>query len=201
MKSFKKQVISKILIFLFLTGCGYRWEPEYPAVSRPSVYVPSIAGDEDGNFTSEIIRTLNASGLVAVTRNRGDYRLVVSFKCAEAKTIGFRRDLEKIKGKETKNLIASEGRKSISIEAILYQKDTDKIAYGPYLIEADSDFDYVVGDAIQDLAFTTPTDPLVVVLPFSLGQLESNEAAQEAATKPIASRLAQKIVDAIAAEW
>lgn len=188
-------------LILLLTGCGYQWEPDYPQKLRPSVYVPWIAGDEDGNITSEIIRTLNESGLVSVSRKQGDYRLQVEIQKAETKIIGFRRDIELIRGKPTKNLIATEGRKGICVSATLYVGDSDQIAYGPYEVSADADYDYVVGDAIKDLAFSTSQNPLVVVLPFSLGQLESNEAAQEAATKPICARLAQKIVDAIAAEW
>ena len=199
MKNYKK--LASFSLLLLIAGCGYRWQPDYPQNERPTVFVPLISGDEDGNLTSEIIRSLSSSGLVTVSRKRGDYRLHVAIQSGEAKTIGFRRDIELISGKPKKNLIATEARKNLIIEATLFKGHTDQIAYGPYLIEADADFDYVIGDAIQDLAFSTPTDPLVVVLPFSLGQLESNESAQEAATKPLYSRLAQKIVDAIASEW
>lgn len=201
LKSSKKLANFSLFFFLFLVGCGYRWQPEYPQGTRPSLFIPLISGDEDGNLGSEIIRTLNESGLVEVCRSKGDYRLQVAIQSGDVKTIGFRRDVELIKGKYTKNLIASEARKSVVLEVSLYEGKTDRIVYGPYLITSDAEFDYVMGDAIQDLTFSTPADPLVVVLPFSLGQLESNESAQEAATKPLYARLAQKIVDVIASEW
>lgn len=167
----------------------------------PTVFVPLVPGDEDGDLTSEIIRTLNESGLVTVSRKRGDFRLEIAIQGGDIKTIGFRRDIEIVSGKPTKNLIATEGRKNVVLEATLFEGNTNRAAFGPYSISADADFDYVVGDAFKDLAFATPAKPLVVVLPFSLGQLESSESAQEAAAKPLYRRLAQKIVDAIASEW
>jgi hypothetical protein len=51
------------------------------------------------------------------------------------------------------------------------------------------------------LTFINPAGTLVTVLPFSLGQLESVESAQEAAARPLYSRIAQKVVDAISSEW
>lgn len=182
-----------ISLMVFLVGCGYHWMDEAPL----PVSVPLIAGDEDGGLTSEISRALHASGLFTPSPN-ARYRLQVDIQGGESKTIGFQRDVEIVRGKPTKNLIASEARKSLTIQVTLY--DGSVIAYGPYTLTADADFDYAIGDAIQDLAFSTPTDPLVVVLPFSLGQLESQESAQEAATKPLYARLAQKLVDALAAE-
>ncbi|MBI3508365.1 MAG: hypothetical protein HY069_01835 [Chlamydiia bacterium] len=202
MKSWK--ICKRLISFssaLLLTCCGYRWQPEYPSSRCPTVSVSAIDGDEDGNLTSEILRALNRSGLVSLVPKRGEYRLEVAIQSGDIKIIGFRRDIELISGKRTKNLIASEGRKSLAVQVTLYEGTSDQVAYGPYLISVDTDFDYVMGDSLRDLVFATPADPAVVVLPFSLGQLEPNEAAQEAAAKPIYTHLAQKIVDTIAAEW
>jgi hypothetical protein len=186
---------------VLLCGCGYRWQPEYPLGEKPTVWVPLIGGDEDGGLTSEIIRKLHASGLVAVDRQEGHYRLEVVISRGDVKTIGFRRDPEIVAGKLTKNLIASEGRKIVAVEVTLYEGKSTRVAYGPYKIAADADFDYVIGDSLRDLAFGSPGPSKVVVLPFSLGQLEPSEAAQEAAASPLYESIAEKIVDAIAAEW
>lgn len=182
-----------------LSSCGYRWQPEYPYGIRPTVTVPFVVGDEDGMLTAEIIRTLSASGLVDVRSFGGDYQLQVCIAGGGSENIGYRIDPQKVDGKVKKNLLACEGRRTMTITASLYQGD--ELAYGPYPITCDAEYDYVDGDSIQDLTFVKPSGKVVTVLPFSLGQLESVESAQEAATKPLYTRLAQKIVDAISLEW
>jgi len=161
--------------------------------------VPFANGDEDGAFTAEIIRTLSSSGLADVRSFGGEYQLQVTVVKEEQEKIGFRVDPQKVDGKVKKNLLSSEGRKSMTIEAALIYGG--EVAYGPYLITADAEYDYVDGDSIQDLTFINPSGSLVTVLPFSLGQLESIESAQQAATRPLYRKLAQKIVDAISSEW
>ncbi len=196
MRSWKR---FSLLALLSLASCGYRWEPDYPHAKRPSVTVPFVEGDEDGTLTAEVIRTLASSGLVDVISFGGDYDLRVSIAGSSADNIGFREDPQKIDGKVRKSLLACEGRRTMTIQASLFQGD--EIAYGPYEITTEAEYDYVDGDSIQDLTFTNPSGQFVTVLPFSLGQLESVESAQEAAGRPLYSRLAQKIVDAISAEW
>ena len=114
---------------------------------------------------------------------------------------GFRRDKQKIKNKIKKNLLASEARQWMTIEATLYDGNSDRIAYGPYEIEANADFDYYDGDSLQDLAFINSQGQFTTVLPFSLGQLESAESAQDASLSPLYKSLAQKIIDVIFSEW
>ncbi len=188
-----------LLALLSLAGCGYRWEPDYPLVRRPTVTVPFIEGDEDGTLTAQVIRTLASSGIVEVVSFGGDYDLRVSVIGNSNQSIGFREDPQKIDGKVRKSLLACEGRRTMTLQASLF--DGDEIAYGPYKITSDAEYDYVDGDSIQDLTFTNPSGQFVTVLPFSLGQLESVESAQDAAGRPLYSHLAQKIVDAISAEW
>jgi hypothetical protein len=190
-----------VFLLLFLCGCGYRWQPDFPERYRPSIVVPYVSGDEDGTLTSEIIRAIAASGIASIISREGDYRLLINIVSAETESVGYRRDRQKITGEIKKNLIASEGRKTVILEAALYEGSTDRVAYGPYRIGAEADYDYVDGDSLQDLTFVNAAGVLTTVLPFSLGQLESIEAAQEAALRPLNERLAQKIVDAIFSEW
>ena len=188
-----------LLISFSLASCAYRWEPNYPNGIRPSISVPFVSGDEDGRLTAEIIRTLGSSGLADVVSSEGNYRLQVSILSNSVENIGYRQDPQKVDGKVRSTLLASEGRKTIAIEAALYRGD--EIVYGPYQIASDAEYDYVDGDSIQDLTFINPTGTLVTVLPFSLGQLESIESAQDAVARPLYSRLAQKVVETISSEW
>jgi len=184
-----------------VTSCGYRWHYDYPEGTRPTVTVPLIKDDEDASLTSEIISSLNASGVLKVVPRNADYCLQVKILSREQSKIGFRRDPQKIQGKVTTNLIAAEGRTALEAEVTLYINGTDKTAFGPYLLTADAAYDYVDGDSFNDLTFVSTKGKLTEVLPFSLGQLESIESAQEAAGKPVYRRLAQKIVDVISSEW
>jgi hypothetical protein len=184
-----------------MVSCGYRWEPDYPSSHRPSVAVPFATGDDDGSLTYEIVQALSSSGLVDVKRSEADYRLQVAVTGLNYEPIGYRRDRQKITGEIIKQLTACEGRKMMAVEVTLYEGNSDRIAYGPYQITDDTDYDYVDGDSIQDLAFINREGNFTVVLPFSLGQLESVEAAQEAATRPLYQKIAQKIVDVISSEW
>jgi len=192
-----KKIIS---LSFFVAACGYQWAPECSEATRPSFMVPFAVGDEDGTLTAELISTLASSGIGTVVHKGADYRLQVEILNHNNETIGFRRDPQKVNNKVKKNLLAIEGRKILEIEATIYRSESEEIVFGPYHLTAQADYDYVDGDSLQDLTFVS-NGQLVSVLPFSLGQLEPIESAQEAAVKPIYRRLAKKIVDVISAEW
>ncbi len=150
-------------------------------------------------LTAEIIRAVSSSGLADVRSQGGDYTLQISIVGEETEKVGFRIDPQKVDGKVRKNLLATEGRRILTLEASLCLNG--EIIHGPYRISADADYDYVDGDSIQDLTFLNPEGQMVTVLPFSLGQLEPAESAMQASSKPLYRRLAQKVVDAISSEW
>ncbi len=192
---------SWLLLLIATSGCGYRWSPDFPDSHVPTIVVPYASGDEDGTFTSEMIRTLTSSGIAKVRANEGEYCLKIALVNGQNQTVGYRKDKQKVSGEIKKNIVGCEGRRGISANVTLYKGSTEEIAYGPYLITANTDYDYVDGDSIQDLAFINSDGIRTTVLPFSLGQLESVESAQEAASKPLYEKLAQKIADTIFSEW
>jgi hypothetical protein len=185
--------------FLLLSSCSYRWDLNYPQAKRPTITIPFIQGDEEGMLTAEITNAIASSRIADVVAKGGDYTLKVQIIRSDAEIIGYRINPQKIKGEIKENLLATEGRKIIGVEAGLYQGDD--LVYGPYKIAATADYDYIDGDSVEDLTFVNREGEMVIALPFSLGQLEPYEAALEAAARPVRVRLAQKIVDAISAEW
>jgi hypothetical protein len=190
--------VKKWILFLssvFLTSCGYRWDG---VEELPTLSVPFIVGDEDGRLTTEIIHEMAKVSAAEVVAGGGDYRLQVQLKDTVITPIGFRIDPQKIRGEIKDNLLASEGRTTIRAEVSLFEGD--RVVFGPKIISAFVDYDYVDGDSLQDLTFTSPTGALITVLPFSLGQLDSPESAQEGALRPLYRKLAQKIIDGIAPE-
>ena len=201
--SFARESIVCVSLTLSLVagGCGYQWERQFPEGNRPIISVPFVRGDEDGSLTAEIISRLESSGLAKVSTANGNYRLVLTILGNCKNQIGYRRDRQKIKSHIQKNLVSAELRKTMDVEVTLFHGTTEDIAFGPYKISAWSDYDYVDGDSYQDLTFPGPKGEPILVLPFSLGQLEDVESAELAAAKPLYRKLAQKIIDVISAEW
>lgn len=182
-----------------MTSCGYHWTPDYPEGVRPTVSVPFAQGDEEGFLTTQVIYALSQSGLVDIVPNEGDYELNLSVINCQIDKIGFRIVPQEVDGELRKNLRPSEGRKSLTVEASLCSGK--ELKYGPYLIVADAEYDYVDGDSSQDLAFVDSAGSTVTVLPFSLGQLEPIDSAEAAALVPLYRKIGQKIADAISSEW
>lgn len=198
---FKRLYILLVSLVGFLGGCGYRWQPDFPTGIKPSISLSFISGDDDGTLTKEIIRTLVSSGIAYVRPDKGDYRLGVKVLSYQNQTVGYRKDRQKVTGEIRKNIVGCEGRNTVTVEATLYEKESDQVAFGPYTISAEVDYDYVDGDSLQDLTFINQEGNRIPVLPFSLGQLESVEAAQEASHRPLNEKLAKKIVDVIFSDW
>ena len=186
------------IFLLFLTSCGYRWEYDFPEEKKPTIVVPFIKNDDDGILTSEIAISLKTAGLAHVDPCNGDFRLEVSIDKIANEQIGYRRDPQKIRNKIKKNLTSSEGRRTLEVTIKMVRCDTNQLVWGPCHLQADSSYDFVDGDSFQDLTFSSPP---IEVLPFSLGQLESVESAQEAATQSLYRMMGKKIVDMISSQW
>ncbi len=152
-------------------------------------------------MTTELIAALNTSGFFSVLTQQTAYTLEVNILSNQQDRIGYRRDPQKINDQIHKNLLGCEDRLSLSADVTLYHTPNHTIASGPHRITCDVDYDYVDGDSYPDLTFQTTSGQTTVVLPFSLGQLESIEAAQEASLRPLYRKFSQKIVDAISSEW
>lgn len=187
-----------LLLLLLLCSCSYEWHSSEAALR--TVSVPFVTGDEDGSFTAALVHALSRSG-ISVVSSGANRRLEVKVATTSTEVVGYRIDPQKIKSEIKKNIVASEGRRNLSVEVALYSNTSEQPLWGPYIISADADYDYVDGDSHQQLTFVNSDGKNVVVLPFSLGQLESVEAAQAAANRPLCHKLVQKIVDSISCAW
>lgn len=187
-----------VFFLILCQGCGYRWEPTPFLDKTVSISVPFIRGDSDGSLTQALVYALVSSGLAQVTHRNPDYVLKVNITGLDHRVIGYRRDSQKNNGKIQKNLVPSEGRKIIRVDAVLYKGESSvNILSGPFSIEMDVDYDHLDGDSIQELVFIDPSGVQQTVLPFSLGQLEPKESAQEAAGRLLYRRVAAKIVETV----
>jgi hypothetical protein len=190
---------SLLFFFLLLTSCGYN-----PGRSQHSekivVCVPYIKGDFNGLFTNELIKQISYSPSLNYKYSNSDYTLKVEILSDTTKQIGYKYDRDN-NNQRRKNIRATEGRQTVLARVELIDKKTDLIKFGPFEVQADSEFDYVDPDSLNDLSFIAPNGQRVTVLAYSLGQLESIEDAKEAALKPLYENLSKKIVDAILAYW
>ena len=184
-------------LLLFMTACGYHWTS---ADELRTMTVPFVVGDEDGLLTAELVRSLSTASQVRIVPD-GRYRLEVSIVHDQVDPLGFRRDPQEVRGKVRKDLVQNEARKTIDANVTLIDSENLRPVIGPLKVSAYVDFDYVDGDCLQDLQFKNARGEKIIVLPFSLGQLESQESALEAAQRPLYRSLSQKIVDVISAQW
>lgn len=187
-----------LFVLIFLASCGYRWEADQTA---RTISIPFVAGDEDGTLTAELIRTFASSTHANVVSSKGRYRLDVAIVAQPNEIIGFRIDSQVNNGKQQKNIVADEGRRTIAADVSLYDAKNEEAILGPIRINADIEYDYVDGDSFQDLTFVDSAGRTQTILAYSLGQLESSESAREAGSKPLYRKLSRKIVDFISVYW
>lgn len=198
MKKLAKFLPLLTLSLVALSSCGYQWSFHEKS---PTVCLAPIPGDEEGILMREISLALASQGPCHLVRQGGNYDLKVILENGETETIGFRFDKQDISGAVNTNLVATEGRRKLQARVCLYEKGSENVAFGPYTLSAYADYDYLDGDSLEDLAFLNAQGNQVTVLPFSLGQLEPQEAAHATAAHPLYRELAQKIADAVYAEW
>lgn len=175
---------------LICTACGYNWAND----GESAISVPYIQGDRAGIFTSILIRQINESSKFAFSNFNGDYCLKVSIIEVWQEQIGWRRDFLLDNGILQDNIRPTEERKNMKIE-LRVENLAGEAIFGPAVISAYVDYDYLDQDALQDLAFIDPATGPTTVLQFSLGQLETIESAQEASLIPLFQLLSQKIVN------
>lgn len=182
-----------------LTSCGYHLGRARNS-EKIIVNVPYIKGDYNGLFTNELIKQISYSRNLNYKYCNADYLLKVEILSDSTSQIGYKYD-QKNNGQIGKAIRATEGRQVVVVRVELVDSDTNLVKFGPFDVKADSEFDYVDPDSLNDLSFVRSENNRVTVLSYSLGQLESIENAKEAALKPLYESLSKKIVDAILAYW
>lgn len=181
-----------LFLSLFLTSCGYHWEPREPLL----IEMPFVQSDPEGSLTAAIAKALTSSGLVVLrSESQANYQLKLKLKNPSLDTIGYQHRRNKKNGKPQKSIIASESRYRLCLIGKLICLADEKCVLGPFEIEAEGDFDFLDGDSLQDLVFIDPKGDQQTVLPYSLGQLEPKENAQEAAIKAVYQKLADRLAN------
>jgi hypothetical protein len=159
------------------------------------ISIPYVEGDNKGLLTAAIIQKVAATGFFQPVSAQQSLVLRVAIVEDEQDYLGFRFDREPVSGKRLTNLIPTESRRTISASVILLNSATEEILFGPQIISANLDFDYVDGNSIRDLTFFNNRGEREKVIQFSLGQLDSIEGAQDDVLNPLFEILAKKIAN------
>lgn len=181
-----------ILFLCLLASCGYHFSDREQ--EKTTVTVPLIRGDSDGSFMNAIVHALASSGQFAFRREQGNFLLSVAILSDSDDRIGYRYDRNPVSGKRRKNIVGIENRETIQAEVKLIDTYTQETVYGPQVICASTDYDYVDSHSSRDLIYLSPKGPTTVI-DFSLGQLDSIEGGHDDARLPIFRKLAQAIVE------
>lgn len=156
--------------------------------------LPLIKGDIDGNFMNAIVHALASSGRFAFKREESSLLLSVAIVSDSDDRIGYRYDRDPNSGKRRKNIIGIENRETIQAEVKVIDTYTQETIFGPEVICASADYDYIDSHSSRDLIYLSPKGPTTVI-DFSLGQLDSIEGAHDDARLPIFHKLAQAILE------
>jgi hypothetical protein len=181
------------LLLLLSASCGYHYKEQAEQVS---LSIPFVKGDVDGRLTNEIVHALSSSGQFTYQAEDGSLILHVEVLADSDERIGYRYDRKTTKeDKRRKNIVGTENRETINIRVKLINAATQEVLFGPRMISASAEYDYIDSNSIRDLVFSNPDGKDATVINFSLGQLDSIEGAHDDAQAPIFRKLAQKLVD------
>jgi hypothetical protein len=180
------------LLFLLATSCGYHYRDKE---EKLALTVPFVKGDIDGKLTDAVIQALSSSGSFTYQGEGGGLLLNIILLSDTDERVGYRYDRNPTTGKRRKNIIGTENRETVNVEVTLTHAATQEVLFGPRLISASAEYDYVDSNSIKDLTFIQPDGKATTVIEFSLGQLDSIEGAHDDARTPIFRKLAQKLVD------
>ena len=185
-----KTLFLTTFLTLSLTSCGY-----HTAASDDitTISIPYVEGDNQGQFTAEIIRQLANSDMYEIVKRDGDLVLKVAMAGDLNDIVGFQYDRTVHKGKVERNLMPTENRRMVTVLVTLLDGYTDEVVLGPLKISATGDYDYIDVNSLKALSFHNSQGKREKVIDFSLGQLDSIEGAQDAVMTPIYQQLAQKI--------
>ncbi len=178
-------------------GCGYRYEGALgPFGGEYTLFVPYVGGDREGILTDELVKAITLSSRFTYAR-QGALTLQGKIIDDQQESIGWQYEHVPKTGSRLNQLTPSEERREVAAEFVLISSRTGKVVYGPFIVKAHSDYDFIDPDSPLDTSFETKTARRFSTLSFSLGQLSSMQDARSAALKPIYRALAHKVIAGI----
>lgn len=163
-----------------LAGCGYTLNTVPGFSDAPSISIPYVEGDVDGQLTAALIRSVALSGEYVYRSAGGEYILEARIIDDLYENIGFRYDRTK-KNCLKEYIIPVEMREGLLIEIQLVSACNGQIVLGPNRLYADIEYDhdyYSIRGGVNT---------------FSLGQLTDIDSAEDAAKTPLYRVMGEKV--------
>jgi hypothetical protein len=142
-------------------------------------------GDNDGRFTSALIRKVSETGVLNYRPDSGELSLGVTLIRTKNKNIGFRYDRNRRRNELLAEIVPTETRRTLWCEIVVIETCSGKNVIGPVRLSASVEFDH---------DYYSSRDGVNV---FSLGQLGDIDAAYEACLTPLYQKMAEKVADYI----
>lgn len=171
-----------------MSSCGYKISQGSIPSAYSTVTVPFVKGDEDGSFTSSLIREIEINSGLNYVDHHGDLELQVKLIDLREQNIGFRYDRNR-RNEIINSIIPTETRIFIIAEVIVLEKYTCKTILGPVEVVTSVEFDHDYYSSRNGINI------------FSLGQLTDLDEARVAVKTPLYKALARKIVEYINESW
>lgn len=193
----KRKPLFLLLSLLLLSSCGYRYN-ESPLLSRySSLSIPYVKGDREGELTNALIKEIALSTPLLYLSQGGELILEGEIVADHRETIGYRYDRKAVSGKRVRRLVADERRREVVFRFSLRDRSSQEIIYGPVEVSAQTDYDFLNTDSLQEVSFMNGEGGRENTLFFSLGQLDSSEGASDGAKKPLYERVARRVAEGI----
>lgn len=197
LRGYRMRFFLFIVIFLSTVSCGYKLTQDHPPLA-----IPFAEGDSSGQFTTILIKEFSSRGF--------DYKSMGSSLILKIQLLDWGNDNIGYRygrhddGTLKREILPTESKLRVKAKVVIFDELEKKEVWGPKIISAEIDYDYVHQTSLPDLSVNTPLpihDTKESALAFSVGQLEDPSNAQEGACQPLFQHLAKKIVDVISGEW
>jgi hypothetical protein len=177
-----------VLFCLTLTGCAYHMGDGGVMRDGSTMAIPFIEGDNLGLMTQRLTRDLKSEHRFTLVGSGADYKLKVCLSAPKTTNIGYIYAPQK-NGGVSNIIIPNQGRMTLKAKVELIDCVNNCNVLGPQTVETFLDYDF--NPDITKINFNQ----------FSLGQLEMNEMAKDAARDSLYYLLSEKIVDLLDSAW
>lgn len=178
-----RAALCALCLALLVSSCGYRFGRGELSESYRTICIPYVEGDDQGIFTTALIRAFSQRGGLVYQSGRADLILEVCLFEPIDENIGF------IYAPDSNIVVSNEARLTLTAKISLIEAATGCPLIPSFEVTQSLDFDFE-----PDLGNVNFHD-------FSLGQLEMHNLAEDAAFPPLFRILAEKIVDYVNYSW